>query len=62
VSKVDINRFDVAGPKWNGVKISDGQVGERIAFQAKIELQILFGREVKRDSMANAQDERSMNN
>ena len=49
--KIDIDRFDITRPGWNGMKIFDHEVGEDTAFELEVDFQIFLRRIVKRDAM-----------
>ena len=60
VRKIDIDRFDIARPGWNGVEIPDRQVREDIALETKIDLQMLAGRIMQCDLPAETEQKRTV--
>jgi len=60
--KIDIDRFDIARPGWNGVQIPDRQVREDIALETEIDLQMFAAGIMQRKLPAEAQQKRTMKN
>jgi hypothetical protein len=62
IQVVDINRFDPGCPGRYGAKVSYSEITERIAFQTKIDFQILSGSVPKYDLPFDCQQNGTMKN
>src|SRR2546421_10133622 len=54
MNKIGIYRFDIGWPDWGHVKIAHRQIGENVALDAEIELQMFFGGKIPRELSAQA--------
>src|SRR5215831_19609318 len=62
IQRIHVDRFDRRWPDRHRVKISDGQITERIAFESEIHLQVLFRSVANREVPNGGQQNWSMKN